>query len=143
MNKKGKLKVIFFTGVFLLMILAGLLYRAYYNGQPQRAIEKSILSEESESRDYLSSSFLNQIESDSGVNKDFYNQNVNDYDLFREIVSIEMKSKNVAFIIVKNKVVNKKTGFTITTTEKYNVSLVKEGGSWKVGSYNLLESTTN
>jgi len=114
-----KKQIILVAILITILIISGALINYFYEKSPKRQIEYNLVEDTENSEKYLSENFLKKIEEDSSVNREFYEENVEDYSLTRKINSIKIGENNIGRVLITNTVVNTKTGFKIVTIEDY------------------------
>lgn len=141
--KTNRIKILIIFLILLLVALITFFALRYHNeDRTKRFVEESLISEEQNAERNLSKSFLERLESETFVNQEYYLENVRDFSLERTVESIEITTDYSATAIVNNITTNRRTGFTIKTTETYEIILIRENNELRIDSFNLLESKT-
>lgn len=131
----------------VLLIGAGI-FSYYYNRTPKEITKKTVILDQKDDNidKYLTQNFINQIRDSGASDKDFLEENVDEYDVKESIESIDQKTTSereaTVEITMKTITTDLKTNFAVTTMDKYEAKLTKVGGDWKMDSYTLIESAT-
>lgn len=140
-------KIVITAGIIIAILLLGASIFSYlYTNSPRYISEKAITSTEDNANKYLTDNFIAEIEKSSSSNREFLDENVKDYSVTKNIRSV--KNTNIdnntvnSIIILRATTKNTKTGFTVTTEDTYEATLLKFENSWKIDSYKLVNSTT-
>jgi uncharacterized protein YxeA len=143
MNKK-KMILVAILALLALLIVSGVIY---YRSAPKETVQKFL--EKDDFQDLITEEFSKKLKDEresSSVSSSAYEYEENNYINSSEVEAIEITDRQTGQVHVKiqvvSKTIHKKTGFTTTTDETYEATLIQDGLTWKINDYELLESTT-
>lgn len=143
MMKKKKIIII---SILVISVLVGISTSVYlYQNTAKSTIKKVATIDDLDAGKYLTDNFLEEMEN-APSNKEFLDEGVKDYEVKKSVLSVTTERKSEtevkATVIIKTTTKNYKTGFEVITKDTYEALMIRDGLTWKIDSYELLNSAT-
>jgi hypothetical protein len=149
MNLDLRKKIIFVALALIALMVSLVIYSYIYRNSAENRSREAIESSEDDFQKYISDSLLKKLNDQQeslGVNKEYYEQAVSEYEVTKNVKSVKIESKSdtktTSLLEVATITKNKRSGFSFESLSQYRTWLTKEDGVWKIDSYELISSET-